>query len=158
MKQNVPGYFGFGSAIEGLKDEGRLPDLRGLYRRSYFFRTLADNAMQSLSKTSFQLTSYLADDPEYGDFWKLIRDEADRTRAGLLLLSEQEQLLDSEPMTRESIRMREEIVTPVLVIQQYALNALADASLRVADESRTSLERMIIKSLATAVNASRNAV
>ena len=158
MKQNVPGYYGFGSAIEGLKDEGRLPDLRGLYRRSYFFRTLADNAMQSLSKTSFELTSYLADDPEYGDFWKLIRDEADRTRAGLLLLSEQEQLLDSEPMTRESIRMREEIVTPVLVIQQYALNALADASLRVADESRTTLERMIIKSLATAVNASRNAV
>ncbi len=158
MKQNVPGYYGFGSAIEGLQAEGRLSDLQKLYRSSYFFRTLADNAMQSLSKTSFQLTSYLAQDPEYGDFWRTIRDEADRSTAGLLALSEQTELLDSEPMVRESIRMREEIVTPVLVIQQYALNALADASLRVARESPQTLERMIIKSLATAVNATRNAV
>lgn len=158
MKQNVPGYYGLGSAIAELTDEGKGERLRRLYASSLFFRTLVDNAMQSLSKTSFDLTAYLADDPEYAEFWGLLRDEADRTRAGVLAISGLPDLLDNEPEIRRSIRMREEIVKPVLVIQQYALNATSDPSVRVANESPSTLERMITKSLAAAVNASRNAV
>ncbi|HKJ85604.1 MAG TPA: phosphoenolpyruvate carboxylase, partial [Spirochaetia bacterium] len=158
MKQNVPGYYGFGSAIESLAADGRLEELQRLYSESLFFGTLVDNAMQSLSKTSFELTAYLADDPIYGDFWKMIRDEAVRTHRGLLEVSGQSELLGSEPAVRQSIRMREDIVTPVLVIQQYALNAIADPAVRVANEATETLERMIVKSLAAAVNATRNAV
>ncbi len=158
MKQNVPGYFGFGSAIESLAGDGRMEELRRLYEKSLFFRTLTDNAMQSLSKTSFELTAYLADDPVYGEFWTIIRDEAVRTRRGLLEVSGQSELLATEPAVRQSIRMREDIVMPVLVIQQYALNAIADPSVSVANESDDTLERIIVKSLAAAVNASRNAV
>jgi len=158
MKQNVPGYYGFGRAVEELLETTPLDEIRSLYTQSLFFRTLVDNAMQSLSKTNFALTSYLAEDAEYNEFWKMLKDEADRTRRMLLAVSRQEELLDSEPMTRESIRLREEIVAPVLVIQQYALNAMANKGVRVADESDEILERMITKSLAAAVNASRNAV
>ena len=158
MKQNVPGYYGFGSAIASLAADGRMENLRQLYSDSLFFRTLVDNAMQSLSKTSFDLTAYLADDPIYGEFWTMLRDEAARTREGLLDVSGLSELLATEPAVRQSIRMREDIVTPVLVIQQYALNAIADPTVRVADESEETLERMIVKSLAAAVNASRNAV
>jgi phosphoenolpyruvate carboxylase len=158
MRQNVPGYYGFGSALAHATAAGRADDLKRLYSSSLFFRTIADNAMQSLSKTSFALTSYLEDDPEYADFWRMIRDEAARTRTHLLEVSEQSELLDSEPAVRQSIRMREEIVTPVLVIQQYALNAITDPTVRIANESRETLERMVTKSLAAAVNASRNAV
>ncbi|MFW5776526.1 MAG: phosphoenolpyruvate carboxylase [Spirochaetota bacterium] len=160
MKQNVPGYYGLGTAIARLTEDARDADarLRRLYASSLFFRTLVDNAMQSLSKTSFQLTAYLAEDPEFGEFWGMLHDEAARTREGLLAISGQSDLLESEPDVRRSIRMREEIVAPVLVIQQYALNATSDPAVRVAGESPETLERMIIKSLAAAVNASRNAV
>ncbi|MFW5718106.1 MAG: phosphoenolpyruvate carboxylase [Spirochaetota bacterium] len=158
MKQNVPGYYGLGTAVERLIAEGKEARLRRLYASSLFFSTLVDNAMQSLSKTSFDLTAYLGDDPEFGDFWRMLHDEATRTRDGILAISGQSDLLDNEPGVRQSIRMREEIVTPVLVIQQYALNATSDPSVRVAGESRQTLERMITKSLAAAVNASRNAV
>ncbi|MFP4115268.1 MAG: phosphoenolpyruvate carboxylase [Spirochaetales bacterium] len=158
MKQNVPGYYGFGTAIEKMRAAGRLAELQGLYQRSLFFRTLADNAMQSLSKTWFDLTAYMASDPEYGEFWTMLRDEAQRTVRGLLEISGQNELMDSEPAIRQSIRMREEIVTPVLVIQQYALQATADPSLRIAGEADETLERLITKSLAASVNASRNAV
>jgi phosphoenolpyruvate carboxylase len=158
MKQNVPGYYGFGTALETLAENGKLPELQALYARSLFFRTLADNAMQSLSKTAFTLTAHLADDAEYAEFWTMLRDEAERTRRGLLRVSGQRELLDAEPTTRQSIRMREEIVTPVLVIQQYALQAIRDPTVRAGKESTETLERMITKSLAAAVNASRNAV
>ena len=158
MKQNVPGYYGFGSALETLIDQGQETRLALLYAKSLFFRTLVDNAMQSLSKTNFALTSYLADDQEFSEFWQMIRSEATRTREMLLRISGQSELLGAEPMTRESIHLREEIVGPVLVIQQYALNAMADPTVRVAAEDEATLERFITKSLAAAVNASRNAV
>lgn len=158
MKQNVPGYYGFGTALQTLIEQGEKQRLASLYAKSLFFRTLVDNAMQSLSKTNFALTSYLADDPEFSEFWQMIRSEAERTREMLLAVSGQPELLGAEPMTRESIHLREEIVGPVLVIQQYALNAIADRSVRVANEDQATLERFITKSLAAAVNASRNAV
>jgi phosphoenolpyruvate carboxylase len=158
MKQNVPGYFGLGSALEALAGEGMQARVKTLYARNLFFRTLLDNAMQSLSKTSFRLTSYLSEDPEFGEFWHILHNEAKRTIAGVLEVSGQSELLEVEPSTKQSIRMREEIVTPALVIQQYALNATANPAVRVAEESPKTLERMITKSLAAAVNASRNAV
>lgn len=158
MKQNVPGYYGLGTAIARLTDEGKDERLRHLYASSLFFRTLVDNAMQSLSKTSFELSAYLADDAKFGAFWRMLNDEADRTHDCVLATSGLSDLLDNEPGVKQSIRMREEIVTPVLVIQQYALNAIADPGVRVAAESVETLERMITKSLAAAVNASRNAV
>ncbi len=158
MKQNVPGYYGFGTALETMIAEGKQRAIASIYAKSLFFRTLVDNAMQSLSKTNFALTSYLADDPVFSEFWQMIRMEADRTREKLLQISGQHELLDSEPMTRESIRLREEIIGPVLVIQQYALNAISEPLVRVADEDTETLERFITKSLAAAVNASRNAV
>ena len=158
VKQNVPGYYGFGAAVSHFESSGRIETLQKLYRKSLFFRTLVDNAMQSLLKTSFDLTAHLARDPIYADLWTMIRDEARRTHQGLLRVSRQRELLESEPATRQSIGMREEIVTPVLVIQQYALHATSEESARIARESPGTLERMITKSLATAVNASRNAV
>ncbi|TVQ22672.1 MAG: phosphoenolpyruvate carboxylase [Spirochaetaceae bacterium] len=158
MKQNVPGYYGFGAALEAVSQSRGAAVVRRLYDESLFFRTLVDNAMQSLSKTYFPLTAYLADDPRYGEFWTLIRDEAERTRRMLLEVSGQTRLLGAEPDIRRSIRTREEIVLPALVLQQYALAAIADPALRVADEGAETLERIIVKSMAAAVNASRNAV
>jgi phosphoenolpyruvate carboxylase len=158
MKQNVPGYYGFGLGLAELMEARRTAELEALYGKSLFFRTLVGNAMQSLAKTAFDLTAYLDDDPEFGDIWRNIRAEAERTRERLLRISGQSGLLDGEPVTRESIRMREEIVLPVLVIQQYALRALANPEHRAAGESRETLERIITKSLAAGVNASRNAV
>ncbi len=158
MKQNVPGYYGFGSALEAVSRSHGAAVVRRLYDESLFFRTLVDNAMQSLSKTYFPLTAYLADDPRYGEFWTLIRDEAERTRRMLLEVSGQTRLLGAEPDIRRSIRTREQIVLPALVLQQYALAAIADPALRVAGESAETLERIVVKSMAAAVNASRNAV
>ena len=158
VKQNVPGYYGLGTAVEHLEAAGRGDEVCRLYSESSYFRSLADNAMQSILKTSFALTSYLKDSDRFGAFWERLRDESDRTIRALRRLSGTPELLSGEPVTRESILLRESVVTPILVIQQYALHATRDASLRVASESDKTLERMIVKSLAASVNASRNAV
>ena len=50
LKQNVPGYFGIGTAIKTLKDQGKLKEVKNLFKEEPFFRTLMLNSMMSLSK------------------------------------------------------------------------------------------------------------
>ena len=43
MKQNIPGFYGFGLALEHLKKEGKMGALKKLYKKSLFVRTLVKN-------------------------------------------------------------------------------------------------------------------
>jgi phosphoenolpyruvate carboxylase len=126
LKQNIPGYFGFGSALSEQIERGNRERLARLYEESLFFRTLVENTMQSLSKTYYPLTSYLENDPEFGEFWAKLRDEAELTRKTFYQISGRRELMPTNPAGRESIRTREEIVLPVLAIQQYALSCLRE--------------------------------
>ncbi len=167
MKQNVPGYFGLGTALKSLIDDGKEDDLRLLHHHSLFFRTLLENSMQSLSKVYFPLTAYLKEDAEFGDFWKILADEAQLTRTMLERICGHDSLLQNDPVVKESIKMRERMILPVMVIQQYALQKLRQLespteNIRFRDKDKEnqkdSLEKLIIKSLMASINALRNSV
>ncbi len=151
LKQNVPGYFGIGTAIKKLKDEGRLRELKKLFQEVPFFETLMLNSMMSLSKCYFELTSYMKDDKEYGDFWNILHDEFQLSKQMLLLISNSEILMENEAVSRESIKIRENIVLPLLVIQQYALHQISENS-----EYKALYEKIVTRSLYGNINASRN--
>lgn len=154
MKQNVPGYYGLGSALNTLIKEGKLSDLQQLYKNNLFFSTLIDNSMQSLAKSNFLLTSYIENDNEFSNIWNNLREESELTINTIKQVTKQNFLLESDSLNRESIGMREDIILPVLVIQQYALQKLREDS----DTNREAYEKLIIKGLAASVNASRNSV
>lgn len=154
MKQNVPGYYGFGSALQTLINQGKTKQLQNLYQTNLYFHTLVENTMQSLLKNFFPLTHYLKADPVYGDFWQLLANEANLTEATLLTITQQPHLLAEEPTTRASIKLRETIVLPLQVIQQYALINYHQANL--PETYRATLKKLIQKSLPTNLNASRN--
>lgn len=158
IKQNVPGFYGLGSAIEQLLDN-REEDIKEMYESSMFFRTLIENAMQALSKTYFPLTQYLSEDPQYGSFWKNIHEEAVKTIELLRRITGQDELLGESPRIRESISVREKIILPLLAIQQYALDSVRrhDIGEVVLDEEQVeTFRKMVVKSLAANINASRN--
>ena len=154
MKQNVPGYYGFGSAVEKMIDSGKQKDLEALYANNLYFHTLVENTMQSLLKNYFPLTQYLAQDPEYGEFLQLLADEAVRTEKGLLTITKQPHLLAEDPTIRASIQLREAIVLPLQVIQQYALIQFRQKNL--GDSELEAIKKLIQKTLPTNLNASRN--
>jgi phosphoenolpyruvate carboxylase len=79
LKQNVPGYFGVGTALQHMKDRGMWEDVKAMFRNVLFFRTLIDNSMMSMLKSTFALTQYIKDDPKYGAIWQLIKKEFDLT-------------------------------------------------------------------------------
>jgi len=159
MKQNVPGFFGFGTAIKKYKDAGRIDEIKELFQKSLFFRTLAENSMMSLSKTYFPLTAYLAKDKKYGKFWNWIHDEYNLTKSLLLEISGSEKLMDNQPSNQASIALREGIILPLITIQQYALMNLK-AIEKGENEAHKDLapvyEKMIIRAFFGSINASRN--
>ena len=75
LKQNVPGFFGVGTALEYYEKRGEFKKVKQLYKNSSFFKTLIENSMMSLSKSFFDLTKYMAEDEEFGAFWTLIHEE-----------------------------------------------------------------------------------
>ncbi|HLN52474.1 MAG TPA: phosphoenolpyruvate carboxylase [Lentimicrobium sp.] len=154
LKQNVPGYFGFGTALKEQEDKGALQQCAELYQRSPFFRALVSNSMQSISKSNFQLTKYMSDDQKFGEFWKILYDEFQLTRQMLLKVSGMVVLLEDNPRSRKSIRLRENIVLPLLVIQQYALMMIE----REETEHKEIYEKLVMRSLFGNINAARNAV
>lgn len=151
LKQNVPGYFGTGTAIKFMADNGKLEVLKKLFHEVAFFKALILNSMMSLSKCNFNLTSYIQKDPEFSDFWKILYDEYNLSVEMLLLISGYNELMEEEPISKESIRIREKIALPLLVIQQYALQKISEGT-----ENRESYEKLVTRSLYGNINASRN--
>ncbi|MFT7104278.1 MAG: phosphoenolpyruvate carboxylase [Flavobacteriales bacterium] len=158
LKQNVPGFFGLGTAFETIDKEGRMDELQALYQGSLFFRTLVENSMQSLSKSYFPLTAYMKDDPEFGEFWTWIFEESQRARKYLKLVSGQKMLLETNEAGRLSIKLRERIVLPLLTIQQYALIKIKELEHSGDGDSAAAnaYRKLVVRSLYGNINAGRN--
>ncbi|MFT6745958.1 MAG: phosphoenolpyruvate carboxylase [Glaciecola sp.] len=158
MKQNVPGFFGFGAALKSYEDQGKLNEVKALYNKSLFFRTLVENSMQSLSKTYFPLSAYLENDPKFGEFWKWIYSEYETSKRLLLEISGQETLLEKSPNISSSIELRENIILPLITLQQYALMQLKAIEKGEAKNTELlpSYEKAIIRAFFGSINASRN--
>ena len=157
LKQNVPGFFGVGTALKYYSDKKEFSKIKKLYKNSPFFRTLISNSMMSLTKSFFKLTSYMKNDPEYGEFWTLIYDEYKLSKTLILRLSGFETLMENEPANKASIETREKIVLPLITIQQYALRKIKDIENGKLEKDKLELyEKMVTRSLFGNINASRN--
>ena len=158
LKQNVPGFFGVGTAIEKLEERGEFDRVQSLYNNSMFFRTLLENSMMSLTKSFFALTAYMKDDPEFGAFWELIYEEYERSKRVLLKVTGYSELMEDEQAGKASIQERERIVLPLLTIQQFALKKIQEMQREEnPDEKKLEMfEKMVTRSLFGNINASRN--
>ncbi len=151
LKQNVPGYFGVGTALKKLADKGKLKELKKLFNEVPFFNVLMLNSMMSLSKSNFELTKYFNKDKEFRSFWNILYNEYKLSKEMLLKISGFNELMEEEPVSGSSIAIREEIVLPLLVIQQYAMQKIEQDTKR-----KNAYEKIVRRSLYGNINASRN--
>ena len=151
LKQNVPGFFGFGFALQELKSQGRFDEVKSLYKGSDFFKTLVLNSMMSMNKSYFPLTSYMKKNEKFGEFWMILFDEYQLSKSMMLELTGFQELMEEEPLSRMSVKIREKIVLPLLSIQQYAL-----IKIQKEEGNRSAYEKLVMRSLFGNINASRN--
>ncbi len=153
LKQNIPGFYGVGTALKHAREQGYWEPIKQMYQDNVQFRTIMDNCMMSMSKSDFRVTAYLENDPEFSGFWQNLKEEFELTRSLLLELSGQTGLMENYPIEKQSIGTREKIVLPLVLIQHYAIAKLnADPVGELAD----TYKKLIIRTVYGIVNAGRN--
>ncbi|SEN97294.1 Phosphoenolpyruvate carboxylase, type 1 [bacterium A37T11] len=154
LKQNVPGFYGVGTALKKAEEAGKWDEVQQLYDTSGMFNTIIDNCMMSMSKSNFDITAHLENDQTYGAFWRQLKAEYDLSLQYTLKLSRSEKLMEHYPVDRHSIAIRERIVLPLLVIQHFAIQKLN--ALPVTDPNYTIYNKLITRTVYGVVNAGRN--
>ncbi|MFD2871230.1 phosphoenolpyruvate carboxylase [Mucilaginibacter ximonensis] len=153
LKQNIPGFYGVGTALKKMKAEGRWEEVAQLYATSGFFKTMLDNCIMSMSKSDFRVTAYLEKDEKFGAFWKQLKAEYELTKELLLELTGTHMLMEDSPVDRRSIGIREKIVLPLVIMQHYALKLRNNTTDKELIEI---YDKLIIRTVYGIVNAGRN--
>ncbi len=154
LQQNIPGFYGVGTALKWAEDNHLWPIIKNLYETSGMFSTIIDNCMMSMTKSNFDITAYMQYDPVFGTFWKELRDEFELTNSYLLKLSGMNRLMENYPVERSSILARERIILPLLIIQHYAIRVLNKGE--IGTEKRAVYEKLVARTVYGVVNAGRN--
>ncbi|MFM2439391.1 MAG: hypothetical protein RLZ16_388 [Bacteroidota bacterium] len=156
LKQNVPGFYGVGSALQTLKDKGIWEDVQSLFNTNPFFRTLIDNSMMSMVKSNFAITKYIDNDPTYSPIWNIIQAEFNLTTQLYLELNNTSSLMEGDKVGKKSILLRDRIVLPLLTIQQYALGKVKDPNIEAT--LKETYEKLLTRTMFGIINAARNSV
>lgn len=154
LKQNIPGFYGVGSALQWADENNLWSYVKNLYENSGMFKTIIDNCMMSMTKSNFDMTAYMQYDETFGDFWKMLRDEYELTKKYILKLSNSSFLMEDYPIERSSILAREKIVLPLLTIQHYAIRSMLKD--KMSPEKEAIYKKLIARTLYGVVNAGRN--
>lgn len=155
MKQNIPGFYGVGTALKELKKAGYLREIKKLYKQSLLFRTLLANSMMSLTKSYYPATAHLKKDKDFGEFWEKMYAEYKVSTSMILEVSGLSELMENNPINRDSVKLRERIVLPLIAIQQYALQQLREGEPKekVYDKQ---YRKLIMRCSFGIINAARN--
>jgi phosphoenolpyruvate carboxylase len=152
MKQNVPGFYGVGSALQEMEKNGKLNEITDLYKNNPFFKALIDNCEMAMQKTFFPLTKHLQTDKTYGRLWQKIYDEYELCYKFLGIITQKTTFMTDFPVAQASVQMREKIVLPLTTIQQYALTKIREDK----TDLRSAYEKLVVRCSFGIINAGRN--
>jgi len=122
-RQNISGWFGFGSAIFYVlnKNISSFDELKKIYSEWNFFKALVDNIEMVLLKTDMLIgKEYLKlgkEKIETEKIFNIIKDEYEKTVKAILTITEEENLLDSNRSLQRSILLRNPYLDPISFIQ-----------------------------------------
>src|SRR5262245_33335698 len=124
----LPGWFGFATAVDAFlsrRGAGGMELLRAMYRRWPFFRVLLSNMDMVLAKTDVHIAALYAelvpDEKLRQHVFGRIRAELQSSIRHLLAITEQAELLASNPWLARSFRHRVPYIDPLNHLQVEAL-------------------------------------
>ncbi len=155
LKQNVPGFYGVGAALQKMETEGEIEEIKAMYRENAFFKALLDNCEMAMLKSFFPLTEFLAEHEIFGELWRKIYAEFQLTRKYLSLISGNGELMADYPVEKQSIQTRERIMLPLTTIQQFALTKMRELP-ELNENERKAYEKLVMRCSFGIINAGRN--
>jgi phosphoenolpyruvate carboxylase len=131
-RQLIPAWYAAGSGLESFasKGEENLKLLQRMYEEWPFFRSTIDNLQMALMKADIRTAKEyisLVHDKEIADrIFGNIVEEYETTKAVLLKISDDEELLDHSPNIKESVHRRNPYVDPLNFLQVELIKELRE--------------------------------
>lgn len=131
-RQLIPAWYAAGTGLESFvsKDEENLKLLQRMYEEWPFFRSTIDNLQMALMKaditTAKEYTSLVHDKEIAERIFGNIVEEYEKTKAVLLKISDDEELLDHTPNIKESVHRRNPYVDPLNFLQVELIKELRE--------------------------------
>ena len=162
-RHTLPAWYGLGYALESYHDDDadKLDELRALYERWPFFRTLIDNMHLVLSKANMNIAreySRLCTSQQTADeAYRKILLEYYRTEKYVLLVSRCDRLLENQPPVMLSIQRRDPYLSPlnhiqIMLLRQYRRQEKILEAHRKADRN-THEDNQYLSPLLRSINA-----
>ncbi|MCM3767454.1 phosphoenolpyruvate carboxylase [Neobacillus niacini] len=129
-RQLLPGWYASGTGLEtfAAKGEKNLDLLRDMYHKWPFFQSTIDNLQMALMKadiaTAKEYLSLVDDQGMAKRIFTNILEEYERTKAILLKITEDNELLDHTPNIKESVFRRNPYVDPLNFLQVELIRQL----------------------------------
>ena len=144
-RQVVPGYYGVGQALREAREAGMGDVLTEMYNEWSFFNTFISNVEMTLVKSSMEIAGRYVEtlvDPSLHHIFEDIKEERNKGVKELLRITEQENLLDRQPVLKRTLAVREYYVDPLNYLQVSLL-----ARRRSSMEVDSSVERALLLSI-----------
>lgn len=144
-RQVVPGYYGVGQALREAREAGMGDILTEMYNEWSFFNTFLSNVEMTLVKSSMEIAGRYVEtlvDPSLHHIFEDIKEERNKAVQELLRITDQENLLDSQPVLKRTLAVREYYVDPLNYLQVSLL-----ARRRSSTEVDSSVERALLLSI-----------
>ncbi len=133
-RQNLPGWYGLGSALQAIINEGGLSTLQTMYSDWRYFQNVLSNSQMALLKTDQQVASQYADLCSNADIAKDVyadlKDEYELTMAMIRQVTDVEDMMADFPEIGQSVRWRNAYLDPLNYIQVLLLERLSKESNR----------------------------
>ena len=144
-RQVVPGYYGIGQALREARQTGMEDVLTEMYNEWSFFNTFISNVEMTLVKSSMEIAGRYVDtlvDPSLHHIFEDIKEERNKAVQELLRITDQKNLLDSQPVLKRTLAVREYYVDPLNYLQVSLL-----VRRRSSEEVDPSVERALLLSI-----------
>ncbi len=132
-RHGITAFFGIGAGLEAANQQlgGDWQVLRDMYARWPFFRAVIDNTELALAKVDMPIAHAYADlceDAAAGHrLWAMVRAEFDASRAAVLAVTQQDELMSESQWLQRSIKVRNPYVDALSFVQVELLKQLRAA-------------------------------